>query len=69
MSGILPKLKDALVGRELFLDFVYIGDAAPGQYPYSAYGKGLSLPRMKDIQATYDSLGIFKNFITSGFKL
>lgn len=69
MRNILPKLKEVLVERDLYYDFIYLGDAAPGQYPYSTYGKGASLPRMKMIQAAYDPLGLFRNLITSGFKL
>lgn len=69
MRYILPKLKEALVDRHLHYDFIYLGDAAPGQYPYSTYGKGASLARMKRVQAAYDPLGIFRDLVTSGFKL
>lgn len=53
----------------LYYPFIYVNDAALGQNPYPLYGKGSSLPRMKAIQRRYDSDGVFRNLISSGFKL
>jgi hypothetical protein len=57
------------VEKKWYYDYIYVNDASPGQYPYSTYGKGKSLPRLKRVQAAYDPGKVFKDLITSGFKL
>ncbi|KAF3760411.1 FAD-binding domain-containing protein [Cryphonectria parasitica EP155] len=69
MNNTLTNLENVLVQNDLFYNYIYINDAAPGQYPYSTYGNGQSLDRMKAVQTSYDPLGVFKDLITSGFKL
>jgi hypothetical protein len=69
MNSTLIALKETLVSKGIYYDWIYMGDAAPGQNPYATYGKGASLPRMKKVQKKYDPRGVFKNLITSGFKL
>lgn len=69
MRRTLQRLEDALVEKDLLYDYIYINDASPEQYPYSTYGKGKSVARMKEIQASYDQFGVFKDLITSGYKL
>ncbi|KAK4238693.1 FAD-binding domain-containing protein [Achaetomium macrosporum] len=69
METTLASLKAELIKRGIFYDYIYLNDAAPGQKPFPTYGKGKSLPRLKRVQAKYDRFGVFKNLITSGFKL
>ena len=53
----------------LYYPFIYINDASPGQNPYPLYGKGKSLPRLKQIRQKYDPSGLFQTYGSSGFKL
>lgn len=71
VNSTLENLRVALRERDLFRTFVYMGDAAPGQYPYDTYGdgQGSSVARMQSVQEAYDPLGVFRELITSGFKL
>ncbi|ROW15368.1 hypothetical protein VPNG_02261 [Cytospora leucostoma] len=68
-SSALANLTTKAKEQDVFYDFVYLNDAAAGQSPYETYGKGKSLPRLKEIQARYDPLSVFKDLATSGFKL
>lgn len=52
-----------------YYPFIYLNDAAKGQNPFSLYGKGKSLPRLKQVRRRYDPNGIFQQFEGSGFKL
>jgi hypothetical protein len=67
----LERLRVALVELELYRPFLYLGDAAAGQYPYAGYGAGdgAVVERMRSVQTSYDPLGVFRNLITSGFRL
>ncbi|KAI1205729.1 uncharacterized protein F4807DRAFT_442083 [Annulohypoxylon truncatum] len=71
VNSSLTKLKQSLEDAGTYRQFIYMGDAAPGQEPYSTYGKGdgANVDRLNSVQAAYDPLGVFKNLITSGFKL
>lgn len=53
----------------VYYPFVYLNDAAKGEKPYVFYGKGKSLPRMKQISRKYDPSGFFQQYEASGFKL
>ncbi|RYP57223.1 hypothetical protein DL770_010711 [Monosporascus sp. CRB-9-2] len=53
----------------VFYDFIYLNNAAEGQNPFAAYGKGKSLPRMQKIQKEYDPEGVIESLMGSGFKL
>ncbi|OTB04030.1 hypothetical protein M426DRAFT_59313 [Hypoxylon sp. CI-4A] len=71
MNKTLTNLEAVLTEKDLKLPFIYLGDAAPGQYPFSTYGNGNgeNVARLKKVQAAYDTNGVFRNLITSGFKL
>ena len=53
----------------LYYPFIYINDASPGQNPYPLYGKGRSLPKLRQIRQKYDPSGLFQNYGASGFKI
>lgn len=71
VDSALEDLRAALRERDLFRSFVYVNDASPDQYPYDTYGDGhgSSVPRMRSVQEAYDPLGVFRELITSGFRL
>jgi hypothetical protein len=53
----------------LYVDFVYLNDAGASQKPYSTYGGGKSLPRLKRIQNKYDPEHFLEKYLAHGFGL
>lgn len=65
VAAIEKKTKAAGV----YYPFVYMNDAVREQKVFEHYGKGKSLPRMKQISKAYDAEGVFQRLEASGFKL
>ena len=59
-QDILAKLDDRSRGLDLYYQFIYIGDAGMGEDPFSLYGSGKSLLRMKAIRKKYDPSAMFQ---------
>ena len=68
-EAVGANLTQAAEAKGIYYPFIYLNDAAPGQKPYPLYGKGKSLPKMKQVQNKYDPQGILQQLETSGYKL
>ncbi|KAI0868731.1 FAD-binding domain-containing protein [Hypoxylon argillaceum] len=53
----------------IFNPFVYLNDAASGQNPFESYAGGVHLPRLRAIQAKYDTDGYIRDYLQHGFDL
>lgn len=68
-EAVAASMTEKAQSMGLYYPFIYVNDAAAGQNPYPLYGKGRSLPRMRAIQRRYDRDRVFRNLVSSGFKL
>lgn len=49
--------------------FLFMNDAAAGEQVLQSYGKGTSLPRLRQIRRQYDPDGVFQYLQPGGFKV
>lgn len=68
-TSVLTSVQEQSNAKGLSYPFLFMNDAAAGQQILQSYGKGKSLPRLKQIRKRYDPEGVFQYLQPGGFKV
>lgn len=68
-QDVLQALDSKSKALGLYYPFVYLNDAGAGENPFSLYGNGTSLPKLRDTRRKYDPTGMFQCLQPGGLKL
>lgn len=69
LTSLVEIMESKTRAAGLYYPFIFLNDAGHGQRPFELYGRGTSLPRMRQIAKQYDPSGVFQSLAAGAFKL
>jgi hypothetical protein len=68
LVSTIAAINEKSKAKNLYYPLTWMNDAGPAESPFTTYGYGTSLPKLKSISKVYDPAGVFQKLVP-GFKL